>query len=79
MNMQNALLKIDTVSVALSKKVNIEPLIVVLSTKTNILIRFFSLNNLYEKVIQKLNLEEEGWGMNKGLASLECVGFRPEI
>lgn len=27
-------------------------------------------------MIQKLNLEEKGWAMNKGLALLECVSFR---
>lgn len=58
-----------------------KPLVVVLSTKTNILMRFFfSIELFFMKiVIQKLNLEEKGWGMNKGLALLECVSFRPEI
>lgn len=62
------------------KKNIIEPLIVVLSTKTNILIRYFCHWIIYmKKVIQKLNLEEKGWGMNKGSAFLECVSFRTEI
>lgn len=75
--MHDASLKIDTASVALLKKKHDRTLDCCSLNKDRYSYQFFFFIELF--ILKKKTWRRKVVGMNKGLASLECVSFRPEI